>query len=245
TRGAPRAVECGYGVEGGDGSAARDAGGRGGAATDAPGGNGCGCRWWWARHTEGAWDAAEGVHFRARADSGLVVESKFASSVYTCILRSLRGWIDKSTSVFAQEEEEAAKMTHELFTDTRGLTKSDWYDWKLRWIEGLRETVDEGLEVLRQLQTMPDEVLPALERKYEEIMQELEQQAEASIAEQNVEVEALQAEVAESNAQLQWLQERLEELELEKWGARTAIADANPPCLHNGKLPWVWPAHGV
>jgi kinetochore protein Spc7/SPC105 len=42
-----------------------------------------------------------------------------------------------------------------------------------------------------------------------------------------VEVEALQAEVAESDAQLQWLQERLEELELEKRGARTAIADAN------------------
>ncbi|KAJ7714461.1 hypothetical protein B0H14DRAFT_3522998 [Mycena olivaceomarginata] len=96
------------------------------------------------------------------------------------------------------------------------------------------------------IRTMPDEVLPALEREYEEIMQELEQQrAEVSIAEKNVEIEALQAEVAESNAQLQWLQEQLEELERGKRGARTVIADTNPPCLHDGTLPWVWPAHGV
>ncbi|KAJ7356898.1 Spc7 kinetochore protein-domain-containing protein [Mycena albidolilacea] len=193
--------------------------------------------------------------------------------LYSAVSTDLQGWIDKSKSVFAQAEEEAAEMTPELFTEymradeegqaellhqlnlirtnARGLAKSDWYDWKLRWIEGLREAADEGLEALRQdaatieqLRTMPDEVLPALEREYEEIMRELEQQQaevaeiensdqdyltelKASIAEQNVEVEALQAEVAESDAQLQWLQERLEELELEKRGARTAIADAN------------------
>ncbi|KAJ6519385.1 Spc7 kinetochore protein-domain-containing protein [Mycena sanguinolenta] len=193
--------------------------------------------------------------------------------LYSAVSSDLQGWIDQSKAVFAQAEDEAAKMTPELFTEytradeegqaellhqlnlirtnARGLAKSDWYDWKFRWIEGLRETADEGLEALRQdaatietLRTMPDEVLPALEREYEEIMRELEeQQAEvaeiensdqdyltelkASIAEQNVEVEALQAEVAESNAQLQWLQERLEELELEKRQARLAIADAN------------------
>ncbi|KAJ7823569.1 Spc7 kinetochore protein-domain-containing protein [Mycena olivaceomarginata] len=179
--------------------------------------------------------------------------------LYSAVSTDLQGWIDKSKSVFVQAEEEAAEMTPELFTEymradeegqaellhqlnlirtnARGLAKSDWYDWKLRWIEGLREAADEGLEALRQ-------VLPALEREYEEVMRELEQQQaevaeiensdqdyltelKASIAEQNVEVEALQAEVAESDAQLQWLQERLEELELEKRGARTAIADAN------------------
>ncbi|KAJ7923050.1 Spc7 kinetochore protein-domain-containing protein [Mycena leptocephala] len=193
--------------------------------------------------------------------------------LYSAVSNDLQGWMDQSKAVFSQAEEEAAKMTPELFTEyiradeegqaellhqlnlirtnARGLAKSDWYDWKLRWIEGLRETADKGFEALsqdaltiEQLRTMPDQVLPALEQEYEEVMRELEQQQaevaeiencdqdylnelKASIAEQNVEVEALQAEVAESNAQLQWLQERLEELELEKRQARTAITDAN------------------
>ncbi|KAJ7462823.1 Spc7 kinetochore protein-domain-containing protein [Mycena galericulata] len=193
--------------------------------------------------------------------------------LYSAVSSDLQGWMDQSKAVFAQAEEEAVKMTPELFTEyiradeegqaellhqlnlirtnARSLAKSDWYDWKLRWIEGLRETADKGFEALRKdaltierLQAMPEQVLLALEREYEEVMQELaQQQAEvdeiensdqeylnelkASIAEQNVEVEALQAEVAESNAQLQWLQERLEELELEKREARAAIADAN------------------
>ncbi|KAJ6626901.1 Spc7 kinetochore protein-domain-containing protein [Mycena sp. CBHHK59/15] len=193
--------------------------------------------------------------------------------LYSAVSNDLQGWMDQSKAVFAQAEEEASKMTPELFTEyiradedgqnellhqlnlirtnARGLAKSDWYDWKLRWIEGLRETADKGFEALRQdalaietLQAMPEQVLPALERQYEEVMRELEQQQaevaeiensdqnylnelKASIAEQNVEVEALQAEVAESSAQLQWLQERLDELEVEKRQARTAIADAN------------------
>ncbi|KAK7064607.1 Spc7 domain-containing protein, partial [Favolaschia claudopus] len=193
--------------------------------------------------------------------------------LYSAVSNDLQGWIDKSKAVYAQEEEEAAKMTPELFTEfiradeegqaellhqlnlirtnARGLAKSDWYDWKLRWIEGLRETAEEGLDALckdaaaiEELRAMPDDVLPALEREYEEVMRELEQQQaevaeiedcdqdylnelKASIAEQNIEVEALQAEVAESNAQLQWLHERLEELELEKRQAKSAIADGN------------------
>ncbi|KAJ7042697.1 Spc7 kinetochore protein-domain-containing protein [Mycena alexandri] len=193
--------------------------------------------------------------------------------LYSAVSNDLQGWMDQSKAVFAQAEEEATKMTPELFTEyiradeegqtellhqlnlirtnARGLAKSDWYDWKLRWIEGLRETADKGLEALNQdartieqLRAMPDQILPALEREYEEVMRELEQQQaevaeiensdqdylnelKASIAEQDVEVEALQAEVAESNAQLQWLQERLEELELEKRQARSAIGDAN------------------
>ncbi|KAJ7770895.1 Spc7 kinetochore protein-domain-containing protein [Mycena maculata] len=193
--------------------------------------------------------------------------------LYSAVSNDLQGWMDQSRAIFSQAEEEAAKMTPELFTEyvradeegqaelrhqlnlirtnARGLAKSDWYDWKLRWIEGLRETADKGFAALRQdalaieqLQAMPEQVLPALEREYEEVMRELEQQQaevaeiensdqgylnelKASIAEQNVEVEALQAEVTESNAQLEWLQERLEELELEKREARAAIADAS------------------
>ncbi|KAJ7293774.1 Spc7 kinetochore protein-domain-containing protein [Mycena rebaudengoi] len=193
--------------------------------------------------------------------------------LYSAVCNDLQGWMDQSKAVFAQEEEEATKMTPELFTEyiradeegqaelrhqlnlirtnARGLAKSEWYDWKLRWIEGLREKADKGFEDLTQdalaiekLQAIPKQVLPVLEREYEDIMRELaQQQAEvaeiessdqeylnelkASIAEQNVVVEAYQAEVAESNAQLEWLQERLQELDLEKRQARTAIADAN------------------
>jgi kinetochore protein Spc7/SPC105 len=36
-------------------------------------------------------------------------------------------------------------------TNARGLAKSEWYDWKLRWIEGLREKADKGFEDLTQV----------------------------------------------------------------------------------------------
>lgn len=42
----------------------------------------------------------------------------------------------------------------------------------------------------------------------------------------SIEVEALQAEVAEGQAQLLWLQERLEEVDAQKREASTAITDA-------------------
>lgn len=37
--------------------------------------------------------------------------------LYSAVSTDLQGWIDKSKSVFAQAEEEAAEMTPELFTE--------------------------------------------------------------------------------------------------------------------------------
>jgi kinetochore protein Spc7/SPC105 len=116
--------------------------------------------------------------------------------LYSRVSRDLEAWIEKSKVVFAQAEEEAAKVTPELFieyaradevgreelgvntfpniyglhihinlqhqltlirTHTRYLARSDWYDWKLQWVEGLRHTASEAFKSLEDvgLQFMP------------------------------------------------------------------------------------------
>ncbi|KDR84860.1 hypothetical protein GALMADRAFT_233294 [Galerina marginata CBS 339.88] len=192
--------------------------------------------------------------------------------LYSRVSKDLEGWMAKSKVVFAQAEEEAAKVTPELFveyaradeegqaelmhqlnlirTHTRFLARSDWYDWKLQWVEGLRVTADEAFaslekdaRALEEPKKAALEIIPALEKEYEELMRELEQeQAEvaeieesdqdylnelkATIAEQNIEIEALKAELAEGNDQLRWLQERSSEIETQKREARNTIATA-------------------
>ncbi|KAF8898451.1 Spc7 kinetochore protein-domain-containing protein [Infundibulicybe gibba] len=211
-------------------------------------------------------------------------------SLYTRVSKDLQAWMHESKKDFAQAEDEATKMTPELFTEysradedgqaellhqlnlikanTRGLAKSDWYDWKLQWVEGLRVTADKAFSelesdarTLQEIKSSADNIIPALEREYATIMHELEQEQtevseveqcdqdylnelKASIAEQklcfwllicfailtsylvSIEVEALQAEVTERNAQLGWLQERMEEIETQKRDAKSAIEDA-------------------
>ncbi|KAF8078326.1 Spc7 kinetochore protein-domain-containing protein [Lyophyllum atratum] len=193
-------------------------------------------------------------------------------ALYSRVSKDLEAWIEKSKADFAQAEDEAAKITPELFTEysradeegqaellhqlqlirtnTRALAKSDWYDWKLQWLEGLRVTADQTFKSLEQdakvldtIRASGDEIIPALKQEYEEIMRELEKETaevaeieacdqeylnelKASIAEQNIEVEALQAEVAESKAKLLSLEERLEETDAQKREARVAIDDA-------------------
>ncbi|KAJ2920371.1 hypothetical protein MD484_g151, partial [Candolleomyces efflorescens] len=192
--------------------------------------------------------------------------------LYTRVSRDLEAWMEKSKSVFADAEEEAAKVTPELFVEyaradeegqadflhqlnfikinTRGQAKSDWYDWKLKWVEGLKMTADQAFADLESdavkleaLGAAASQVIPDLEREYEQIMAELErEQAEvaeieacdqdylnelkASIAEQTIEVEALKAEVAESNDQLKWLEERLQESDAQKREIQGSIAKA-------------------
>ncbi|CAK5264643.1 unnamed protein product [Mycena citricolor] len=158
------------------------------------------------------------------------------------------------TEYLRADEEGQTELLHQLNLiriNCRGRAKQEWYDWKQQWIQGLRAEVDKGSAAvdednaaLSTLEDLPDTVLPALEQEYERVMKQLEkEQAEvaeiedsdqdylaelkASVAEQNAEVEAFQAELAESDSQLQWLQERLEELDLEQRQARSAIADAN------------------
>ncbi|KAK0198720.1 Spc7 kinetochore protein-domain-containing protein [Armillaria mellea] len=193
--------------------------------------------------------------------------------LYSRVSNDLHAWMQQSKSVFVEAEEEAAKMTPELFiefsradeegqaellhqlnlirTNTRAQAKSDWYEWKLQWIEGLRVTAEQALSELEtdaktlvDLRAHADVIVPALQQEYDSIMRELQQeQAEvaeieqcdqdylnelkASIAEQNLEVDALKNEVSEGNEQLKWLGERLKEIELQRRQANTAISEAN------------------
>ncbi|KAG6888765.1 hypothetical protein C0992_007556 [Termitomyces sp. T32_za158] len=193
-------------------------------------------------------------------------------ALYSRVSKDLEAWIDKSKVDFLQAEDEAAKITPELFTEysradeegqaellhqlqlirtnTRALAKSDWYDWKLQWLEGLRVTAEQTFrsletdaKTLETLQTSAGDLIPSLRLEYEEIRKELDRETaevaeieacdqeylnelKASIAEQNIEVEALQAEVAESKAKLLSLQERLKEINTEKQETRAVIDDA-------------------
>ncbi|KAF9015040.1 Spc7 kinetochore protein-domain-containing protein [Cyathus striatus] len=192
--------------------------------------------------------------------------------LFTRVSKDLQAWMEKSKADLAQAEEEAFKVTPELFveyaradeegqaellhqlnlirTNTRGLSKSDWYDWKLQWVEGLGitaeqscQSLEEDAKSLQKLRAAADELLPLLEKEYQEIMTEFEREKaevaeieasdqdylnelKASIAEQNIEVEALQAEVVEGNETLKWTEDRLEEIELEKKETLSAIHQA-------------------
>ncbi|KAG5648239.1 hypothetical protein DXG03_006197 [Asterophora parasitica] len=192
--------------------------------------------------------------------------------LYSRVSKDLEAWIEKSKGDFEQAEDEAAKITPELFTEysradeegqaellhqlqlirtnTRALAKSDWYDWKLQWLEGLRTTADQTFKslesdakALESIKASADDIIPALQQEYDDLMKELEKEMaevaeieacdqdylnelKASIAEQNIEVEALQAEVAESRAKLQSLKEQLKEIDAQKQEAKTAIDDA-------------------
>ncbi|KAF8905455.1 Spc7 kinetochore protein-domain-containing protein [Gymnopilus junonius] len=192
--------------------------------------------------------------------------------LYSRVSKDLEGWMAKSKMVFSQAEEEAAKVTPELFveyvradeegrnellhqlnlirTHTRFLARSDWYDWKLQWVEGLRITADEAFASLEaDARALEDPkkaamaIVPALEKEYEELMRELEQeQAEvaeieggdqdylnelkATIAEQNIEIEALKAELTEGTDQVRWLQERTEEIDVQRREAKNTITTA-------------------
>ncbi|KAJ3815669.1 Spc7 kinetochore protein-domain-containing protein [Lentinula aff. lateritia] len=193
--------------------------------------------------------------------------------LYSRVARDLEGWIEQSKLEFRQAEEEAAKVTPLLFaeylrtdeegqrdltrqlklirTNVRLQAKSDWYGWKLQWLDSLKYGAQAALanlqndaKALENLKAKTDEIVPELEREYNEIVRELqaEQQEVAeieqcdqdylnelknSIAEQNVEVESLRAEVQEANDQLHWLEERLENVVLQKQEATSAIAKAN------------------
>ncbi|KAF9452580.1 hypothetical protein P691DRAFT_772204 [Macrolepiota fuliginosa MF-IS2] len=192
--------------------------------------------------------------------------------LFTRVSKDLEGWMTRSKADFAQAEEEAAKITPELFAEfmradeegqaelmhqlnlirvnARGQAKSDWYDWKLRWVEGLHLTAEQAFndlqsdaKILEPIKKATEELVPTLEKEYDEIMQELErEQAEVaeieasdqeylndlkvSIAEQNIEVEALRAELTEHTEQLNYLQGRLQELAIGRKEAADAIAKA-------------------
>ncbi|TFK76777.1 hypothetical protein BDN72DRAFT_866650 [Pluteus cervinus] len=132
-------------------------------------------------------------------------------ALFTNISRELQNWMEKSKVEYMQAEDEATKLTPELFTEyvraddegkaelrhqlllirthSRESAKADWYKWKHEWVNGLRVTAQQAFDslesdarVLQGLQTRADELIPSLEQEYASIMRELEQE-EAEIKE--------------------------------------------------------------
>lgn len=182
-------------------------------------------------------------------------------TLYNRVSQELQEWIEKSKEDFAADDEDALQVTPELFREyamadeegrrelfnhltlirhnMRGKARAEWYEWKLKWISGLRQTAEEHIqllesdaEILHDYNTRADALIPERERECAAVKLQLEQdQAEVdevekddqeylndlkvSIAEQNIEVDTLKGEVADANAQLQWIEEKLKQLELE------------------------------
>jgi hypothetical protein len=90
--------------------------------------------------------------------------------LYTHVSKDLQVWIERIKGIYKEAEEEALKMTPELFqefvlADEEGQNellhqlklikvnkhaqaKSEWYDWKMQWVEQLYQKADQGFRDL-------------------------------------------------------------------------------------------------
>lgn len=189
--------------------------------------------------------------------------------LYTHVSKDLQLWIERIKGIYKEAEDEALKMTPQLFqefvlADDEGQNellhqlklikvnkhtqaKSEWYDWKMQWVEQLYEKADQGFrdleadaKVLENIIRQAQEVVPALNEEYENLLRELEQEQvdvaelencdqdylnelKATIQEQSIALEAFRADVDEGKAKLDRLQEKLEEIETQKLETTNAI----------------------
>ncbi|KAI0052899.1 Spc7-domain-containing protein [Auriscalpium vulgare] len=192
--------------------------------------------------------------------------------LYGHVARDLTGWIEHAKEVYNQAEEEAAKCTPALFREysaadeevkeellhqlklikvnNNGAARSQWYDWRLQWVEQLYATADQGFieltEDAKALEGIIGEtqgLMPSLREEHARVMEELAaEQAIAAdiensdqdylselkntIAEQGVALDAFRTDVGETNAKLERLEEKLAEIEAQKAEAASAIADS-------------------
>lgn len=131
--------------------------------------------------------------------------------LYTHVSKDLQLWIERIKGIYKEAEDEALKMTPELFqefvlADEEGQNellhqlklikankhaqaKSEWYDWKMQWVKQLYEKADQGFrdleadaKVLENIIRQTQEVVPALDEEYENLLRELEQE-QADVAE--------------------------------------------------------------
>lgn len=140
--------------------------------------------------------------------------------LYTHVSKDLQTWVERIKEIHREAEEEAQKATPPLFqefvtTDESGQAellhqlklikvhnhaqaKSEWYDWKVQWVEQLYQKANEGfknMEVVNGLCFMPkshsvlcfvqdaktletiirqaQDVVPSLQKEYDELMTEL------------------------------------------------------------------------
>ncbi|KDQ54882.1 hypothetical protein JAAARDRAFT_37995 [Jaapia argillacea MUCL 33604] len=191
--------------------------------------------------------------------------------LYLLVAKDLRAWIEHGKVNFKQAEEEVAKVTPELFKEfsscdeedrldfqqtlklikayAHASARSQWYDWKLSWVQGLHEKAEEGFsqlesdaKVLENIIKDAQDVIPSLQEEYDQIMRELEkEQAEveqiqncdqghladlkAAIAEQESILDVFRSDISESNAKLERIQDKLSEIEAQNHEATEAIAE--------------------
>ncbi|KAI0828296.1 Spc7 kinetochore protein-domain-containing protein [Trametes gibbosa] len=192
--------------------------------------------------------------------------------LYGAVARDLTAYIQECKKIYREAEEEAYKVTPSLFKEfaavdegeqamlihqlklikahNMGTAKSQWYDWKLQWVEQLYESAAQGFINLESDATYlagvikdAQDILPALREEYAEVTRLLAQEQadideiensdkdflnelKATIAEQSTEIEAFRADVSEAKAKLERLDEKLAEIDLQKEEATAAISKA-------------------
>ncbi|KAH9004218.1 Spc7 kinetochore protein-domain-containing protein [Lactarius hatsudake] len=197
--------------------------------------------------------------------------------LYSHVAADLRRWIEHSKEIYHQAEEEAVKVTPMLFREytmadeqTQGellqqlklikannhaTARSQWYDWRLQWVEQLYDVANQGFAELEQDAGILESViqqaesfLPSLREEHARVMKELEQEEsiaaeiancdqeylselKATLAEQGAALNEFRAEVSEANAKLERLEEKLRDLETEKAETMASI-EASQQKLH-------------
>ncbi|KAI9444980.1 Spc7 kinetochore protein-domain-containing protein [Lactarius indigo] len=190
---------------------------------------------------------------------------------------TLADYVVAMAEIYHQAEEEALKVTPMLFREytmadeqTQGellqqlklikannhaTARSQWYDWRLQWVEQLYDVANQGFAELEQDASILESViqeaeslLPSLREEHAQVMKELEQEEsiaaeiancdqeylselKATLAEQGAALNEFRAEVSEANAKLERLEEKLRDLETEKAETMASI-EASQQKLH-------------
>ncbi|KAI0758387.1 Spc7 kinetochore protein-domain-containing protein [Irpex lacteus] len=147
-----------------------------------------------------------------------------------------------------EKQDLLVRMRWLVFVTNIDSAKSQWYEWKSTWVEQLQESaegafaeLENDAKALEGIISQAQSSLPALREEYAQIMAELEKEEadiaeiessdknflsdlKDSIAEQDVEVQALRANVSEAQAKLNRLQERDTEIRQQKEELGSAIS---------------------
>ncbi|KAI0004111.1 Spc7 kinetochore protein-domain-containing protein [Russula compacta] len=197
--------------------------------------------------------------------------------LYSHVAADLQRWIEHSKEIYHQAEGEAAKVTPMLFREysiadeqtqaellqqlklikanNHAMARSQWYDWRLQWVEQLYAIADQGFGELEQdartLETIiqqAENLLPLLREEHGQVIREFGEEQnitadiencdqgylselKATLAEQGAALDEFRAEVAEANAKLERLEEKLRDLETEK-AETIASIEASQRTLH-------------
>ncbi|KAF9229625.1 hypothetical protein BS17DRAFT_688618 [Gyrodon lividus] len=130
--------------------------------------------------------------------------------LYTHVSKDLQTWIERIKEIYKDAQEEALKMTPQLFEEfitadesgqaellhqlklikvhNHAQAKSEWYDWKTQWVEQLYQKADQGFKnmeadakLLEGIIRQAQDVVPALQQEYDQLMEELaKEQAEVA-----------------------------------------------------------------